>query len=55
MAPLLERGFAGGPELALEAESKFITGYSEEGGGYSGGEVRSNPLKTIVPVDECPG
>jgi hypothetical protein len=26
IAPLLERGFGGGPELALEAESKFITG-----------------------------
>lgn len=25
IAPLLERGFGGGPELALEAESKFIT------------------------------
>jgi hypothetical protein len=26
IAPLLERAFGGGPELALEAESKFITG-----------------------------
>ena len=30
MAPLVERGFGAGPELALEAESKFIPGQGWE-------------------------